>query len=124
MPNCRRRFVEGGCWFFTVTLLNRRSSLLVDHIAALREATRWTMHRYPFRIDAFVVLPEHLHAIWSLPPGDADFPTRWRMIKTRFARSVPNTERRSKTRAERGERGISQRWFWEHMVRDDTELGR
>jgi len=123
MPDYRRRFVPGGCWFFTVTLLDRRSTLLTDNIDALREATRWTLRRYPFRIDAFVVLPEHLHAIWTLPPGDTDFSTRWRMIKTRFVRSVPNTEPMTRSRVERGERGIWQRRFWEHHIRSHEEFG-
>jgi putative transposase len=122
MPNCRRRFVPGGCWFFTVNLLDRRKSLLTDNIDALREATRWTMRRYPFRIDAFVVLPEHLHAIWTLPPEDADFSIRWRLIKTRFAQAIPRSERLSKTRIARGERGIWQRRFWEHLIRNERDL--
>ena len=89
MSNYRRAFVPGGCWFFTVNLLDRRGTLLTDEIEALREATRWTRQRYPFHIDAFVVLPDHLHAVRTLPPDDADFSTRWRMIKTRFAKSMP-----------------------------------
>jgi putative transposase len=124
MPHYRRLRAPGGCWFFTVNLLDRRTTLLVDRIDALREATAWTMRRYPFRIDAWVVLPEHLHAIWTLPEGDADFSTRWRMVKTRFARALPPTERRDATRVARGERGIWQRRFWEHLVRDDDDFGR
>jgi REP-associated tyrosine transposase len=124
MPNYRRRFVPGGCWFFTVNLLDRHTSLLTDHIDALRDATRRAMRSYPFRIDAFVVLPDHLHAIWTLPPDDADFSTRWRLIKTRFVRAIPRGERLSRTRVARGERGIWQRRFWEHLVRDENEFGR
>jgi putative transposase len=124
MPNYRRLFVPGGCWFFTVNLLDRRTSLLTDNIDALRAATAWTMRRYPFRIEAFVVLPDHLHAIWTLPEGDAYFSTRWRMIKTRFARALPATERRDETRLARGERGIWQRRFWEHLIRDEDDFGR
>jgi REP element-mobilizing transposase RayT len=74
MPNYRRAFISGGCWFFTVNLLDRRSRLLVDHIDALREAVRATMERHPFRIDAMVVLPNHMHAVWTLPDEDHDFP--------------------------------------------------
>src|SRR2546425_8547733 len=73
MPNYRRAFVPGGCWFFTANLLERRSQLLVDEIEALRDATRRTRQRYPFHVDAMVVLPDHIHAVWTLPPGDADF---------------------------------------------------
>jgi len=124
MPNYRRAWVLGGCWFFTVNLLDRRSSALTDSIDALREATRWTLQRYPFHIDAFVVLPEHIHAVWSLPEGDADFSTRWRMIKSRFARSTPKQEPRSCVREARGERGIWQRRFWEHLIRDECDYAR
>ena len=74
MPNYRRAFVPGGCRFFTVNLLERRQTLLVDHIAILREAVATTRQNQPFTIDAFVVLPDHIHAIWTLPPDDADFP--------------------------------------------------
>ena len=124
MPNYRRRYVPGGCWFFTVNLLDRRTTLLTDHIDALRQATRETVRDHPFRIGAWVVLPDHLHAIWRLPPDDADFSTRWRLIKTRFARAIPRGERLSPTRIARGERGIWQRRFWEHLIRDEDELGR
>jgi putative transposase len=124
MPNYRRFFLPGGRWFFTVNLLDRRKRLLVDHIDALRDATASTMRRYPFHIDSFVVLPDHLHAIWTLPENDTDFPTRWRLIKTRFARAIPKTEWLSPTRLARGERGIWQRRFWEHQIRDETEYGR
>jgi putative transposase len=124
MPNYRRAFVPGGCWFFTVNLLERRQTLLVDHVAVLREAIAATRQIYPFEIDAFVVLPDHLHAIWSLPPGDSDFSTRWRLIKNRFARALPRTERLNAVRVARNERGIWQRRFWEHLIRDETDYAR
>jgi putative transposase len=65
MANYRRAFVPGGCWFFTANLLDRRSSLLTNEIEALREATRWTRERYPFHIDAVVVLPDHIRTVWT-----------------------------------------------------------
>jgi putative transposase len=71
MPNYRRAFLLGGCWFFTVNLLDRRQSLLVDHIDDLRSAFAATRKNYPFDIVAIVVLPDHLHAVWTLPPDDA-----------------------------------------------------
>jgi REP-associated tyrosine transposase len=74
MPNYRRAFVPGGCWFFTVNLLDRRKALLVDNIDALRDAVEKTRRRYPFIIDAVVVLPDHIHAVWTLPPGKPIFP--------------------------------------------------
>jgi putative transposase len=124
MPNYRRAFVPGGCFFFTVNLLERRRTLLVDHIATLREAVAATRRSYPFTIDAFVVLPDHLHAVWTLPPGDCDFSTRWRLIKSRFAKALPKQERLSAIRMARGERGIWQRRFWEHLIRDEADYAR
>ena len=76
MPNYRRAFVPGGCWFFTVNLLERKRTLLVDQIDALRDAAAQTRRRYPFEVDAFVVLPDHVHAVLKLPPADADFSAR------------------------------------------------
>jgi REP element-mobilizing transposase RayT len=84
MPNYRRAFVDGGCWFFTVNLEDRRSRLLTEHIDALREAVAKVKRRQPFDVNAWVVLPDHMHAIWTLPPEDTDFPTRWRLIKAHF----------------------------------------
>lgn len=124
MPNYRRALIPGGCWFFTVNLLERRQSLLVDHIATLRCAVANTRTKYPFDIDAIVVLPDHLHAVWTLPPDDADFSTRWRLIKTRFAKALPKQERLSAARRARNERGVWQRRFWEHMIRDEADYAR
>ncbi|MEQ1613555.1 MAG: transposase [Hyphomicrobiaceae bacterium] len=122
MPNYRRAFVPGGCWFFTVNLLDRNSSLLTDNIDALRSAVHETRRAFPFEIDAMVVLPDHIHSIWTLPSNDADFSVRWRWIKIRFSRSLPNAEPLTTTRRARGERGIWQRRFWEHLIRDERDL--
>ena len=124
MPNYRRAFIPGGCWFFTVNLLDRRRTLLVDHIDILRKAVTETRQSRPFEIKAFVVLPDHLHAIWSLPSGDSDFSTRWRLIKNRFARVLPKEEQLSSTRIARNERGVWQRRFWEHLIRDEADYAR
>jgi putative transposase len=124
MPNYRRAFVPGGCWFFTVNLLERRNTLLVDRIDALRDAMQRTRSHYAFVIDAIVVLPDHIHAVWTLPPGDADFSLRWRLIKSRFAQALPKRERLSDVRKARGERGIWQRRFWEHLIRDEADYAR
>jgi hypothetical protein len=77
MPEYRRNRVPGGTFFFTVNLLDRRSDLLVRHIGALREAVRQARQRGPFVIDAWVVLPDHMHCLWTLPAGDADLPADW-----------------------------------------------
>jgi putative transposase len=122
MPNYRRFRVPGGTYFFTVNLLERYpNDLLVHHVDSLREAVRKVKQDFPFHIDAWVVLPDHLHAVWTLPAGDDDFTLRWRLIKQRFSRSLPPTERCSDVRLARGERGIWQRRFWEHVIRDDED---
>ena len=124
MTHYRRHFVAGGTYFFTVNLAERSQSLLTEHLALLRGAIAATKREYPFTIDAAVILPDHLHAIWTLPAGDADFSVRWRKIKGRFSRSLPRTERRSASRIVKGERGIWQRRFWEHWIRDEEDLRR
>jgi putative transposase len=115
MPNYRRAFVPGGCYFFTVNLRDRNSRLLTDHIDLLRDAVRITRRNYPFEIDAMVVLPDHIHAIWTLPDGDVNFPTRWRSIKIRFSKAIPRDARREAVRTAPGERGSWQRRYWEHI---------
>jgi putative transposase len=125
MPNYRRAFVPGGTWFFTVNLLQRHhNDLLLREVGLLRDCVRRVRARYPFHIDAWVVLPEHMHCIWTLPPGDCDFSLRWRLIKSGFSRALPATERRSAVRMAAGERGIWQRHFWEHLLRDDDDYRR
>ena len=202
MPEYRRSRVPGGTLFFTLNLLDRRSDLLVAPVDVLREAVRWTRLRSPFRIDAWVVLPDHVHCLstpafervrelkdgWVgtvrpsrqprcgflrmrrflnainnirhgeerrrrvsnhaqrpcrtrlsfrdqflhtllrrgslLPPGDADFPGRWRAIKIAFAKSLPKGEPRSPVMTRRGERGIWQRRYWEHTIRDERGFRR
>jgi len=121
MPNYRRNRVPGGTYFFTVNLLDRRSDLLVREIDALREAVRRTRGRYPFHVDAWVVLPDHMHCIWTLPDADADFSKRWQTIKTTFSKSLPAVEALSSARARRGERGLWQRRFWEYTIRDERD---
>ena len=91
MVRYRRNFVAGGTFFFTVTLADRRSCVLIDYVDALRGAFRTTRRTHPFAIDALVILPDHLHVIMSLPEGDADFPNRWHLIKRRFTTVVTKT---------------------------------
>ena len=122
MPNYRRAFVSGGSYFFTVNLLDRNSRLLVERIDSLRAAVRETRLRFPFEIDAMVILPDHIHAIWTLPDDDSDFSVRWRWIKIRFSKSIPKSETLSSVREARGERGIWQRRYWEHLIRDERDL--
>jgi putative transposase len=80
MVRYRRNFVPRGTYFFTVTLADRTSSAMVHHLSALRMAFRIARHERPFMIEAIVILPEHLHAIWTLPSGDCDFSGRWKPV--------------------------------------------
>jgi putative transposase len=122
MPDYRRHRVPGGTYFFIVNLLERRpNDLRVRHIDNLRGVLRSVRKRWPFHMDAWVVLPDHLHCVWTLPPGDDDFANRRRLIKQGFSKGLPTTERRSAVRVARGERGIRQRRFWEHAIRDDED---
>jgi len=124
MTNYRRHFVAGGSYFFTVNLAERSSALLTENVHALRKAWREVRRELPFKTEAVVVLPDHLHCIWTLPPEDADFSSRWRKIKAAFSRQLPKIERRSASRLQKGERGIWQRRFWEHALRDETDWQR
>lgn len=107
--------------FFTVALAGRGNPLLVEHIEALRNAVRVTRAERPFGIEAWVVLPDHLHCIWSLPEGDSDYSTRWRLIKSRFSRTLPIGPQRD-SHILRNERGIWQRRFWEHHIRNEDDF--
>jgi putative transposase len=124
MANYRRNPLPGGSYFFTVNLADRRRALLTDHIDVLRGAFRQVRARHPFTIEATVILPDHLRAIWTLPGGDADFATRWRLIKGGFSHGLPRAERVSASRAAKAERGIWQRRYWEHTLRDEDDFVR
>ncbi len=121
MVQFRRNRVPGGTYFFTVTLRDRRSQALTDHIGPLREAFRAVRAARPFEVVAMVVLPEHLHAVIRLPEGDADYSGRWRAIKGQFSHAlvkagVPLEQDR------RGEYRLWCRRFWEHSIRDERDL--
>ena len=118
MPDYRRNRVPGGTYFFTVNLLERHRSLLTVNIDLLRAAVRTVRRARPFHIDAWVVLPDHMHCIWTLPENDADYASRWKAIKIAFSKSLPRTESLSAVRQAKGERGIWQRRYWEHTIRD------
>lgn len=118
----RRAFVPGGTFFFTVNLADRSQTLLTTHIDALRHALRKTKASYPFDIVAMAVLPDHLHALWRLPDGDADYPLRWALVKSEFSRQLPPAEPVRLSRRLKRERGIWQRRYWEHQIRDEGDL--
>ena len=121
----RRANVHGGCYFFTLVTERRRKLFINDtNVDLLRQAFRHVMDKRPFIMDAVVILPEHLHCIWTLPPDDSDFSTRWRLIKTWFTKHCndkykmkPNTSRLIKK-----EQVIWQRRYWEHVISDDLDF--
>lgn len=124
MPEYRRPKVKGATWFFTVTLTDRRSCLLVEEIDLLRRVFADVRRRRPFRVDAMVVLPDQIHAVWTLPDDDGDFSTRWSLIKGDFTRALTRQGRDVSTGRRLGERSLWQRRFWEHLIRDDGDFGR
>jgi putative transposase len=124
MSRYRRSLVAGGTFFFTVTLAERHSSALVAHIDRLRQAYGRVQREHPFETMAICVLPDHLHAVWTLPADDADFSLRWSLIKAGFSRGLDVSTRRSASKVIKREKGIWQRRFWEHQIRDDLDLQR
>jgi len=125
MTEYRRTLIEGATYFFTVNCAERHGNcLLTENIDLLRRSFRKVKNNRPFDIDAIVVLPDHLHCVWTLPTDDADYKTRWSLIKAGFSRAIPRNERRSASRLKRGERGIWQRRYWEHIIRDDHDFER
>jgi putative transposase len=117
----RRARHAGGTYFFTVNLADRSQSLLIENIDCLRAAFLRVKRQHPYDIDAIVVLSDHVNAIFTLPQGDADYPMRWRLIKAYFSRGLPKVEQVSASRNSKGERGIWQRRYWEHLIRDEAD---
>ena len=129
MASNHRNRVKGGTYFFTVTLADRRSTLLTDHIDLLRDAFRTIQRQRPFEIVAMVVLPDHLHTVWTLPKGDDDYAERWRAIKSRYTRAVRKVHELRKASSglhtdKRGEYRLWQRGYWEHTIRDENDLAQ
>jgi putative transposase len=124
MSRYRRAKIEGGTFFFTLTLADRSSDLLIREINRSRRAYKAVQERLPFDTVAICILPDHLHALWHLPNGDADFSSRWSLFKTSFSRGLPATEARSASKITKREKGIWQRRYWEHAIRSDSDLER
>lgn len=121
MVRFRRNYIPGGTYFFTVTLRDRQSRMLTEHVNKLREAFLEVRKARPFEIIAIVVLPEHLHAVIVLPEGDADYSGRWKAIKSKFSHSlVKGGVHLGKDM--RGEFRFWRRRFWEHTIRDERDL--
>lgn len=126
MPNYRRSFIPGGTYFFTVK--TERNAPVFGEISAVRllgTVIREAKQRWPFRINAIVVLPNHLHAIWSLPPGDVGYSTRWAWIKKEFTKrylaSGGQEQVTSVSRQKNRRRGVWQRRFWEHTIEEGRD---
>ncbi|WP_027328977.1 REP-associated tyrosine transposase [Marinimicrobium agarilyticum] len=118
MSNYRRNPVPGGTFFFTVTLADRQADWLVRHVDVLREVVKAVRQRSPFLIDAWVVLPEHIHAVWTLPHLDNDYPGRWREIKKQFSKMVRALEGPDRV-PDAG--ALWQRRYWEHTIRNERD---
>jgi putative transposase len=124
MSRYRRLRIEGGAFFFTLTLADRSSNLLVKQIERLRRAYAGTEKRLPFKTVAICILPDHIHALWQLPHGDADYAARWSLLKSGFSRGLPAAKKRSTSKIMKREKGIWQRRYWEHAIRDDADFER
>lgn len=124
MPRYIRAALPGATYFFTLALADRPDDALVRNVAVLRVAYAKVLQRHPFETVAICVLPDHLHCIWRLPEGDSDFALRWQQIKRGFSLAVPaRTPERASLRAKR-EKGLWQRRYWEHLIRDEDDLRR
>ena len=122
----RRITIEGATYFFTVVTDQRRRLFNCPEVVhLLDDAIDKIRSRHPFDIEAQVVMPDHIHAIWRLPDCDAKYTTRWRLIKEAFTRAYAKNyevpERTEVNRA-RGEQNVWQRRFWEHMIRDERDF--
>jgi len=123
MVNYRRNFVPGGTFFFTAVLYNRHAHWLTEYIDDLRYAFRETRAVRPFHIEAIVILPEHLHTIWTLPPDDAEYPARWKSLKSAFTRRLTKRGLAIPKRQD-GSALVWQRRYWEHTIWDEDDLQR
>ena len=127
MPEYRRYYQRGGCFFFTLVTEGRAPLLCAPKARPLLHvAIQQIRQRWPFTIDAFVLLPDHLHTIWTLPEGDTDYSRRWALIKKTFTQSwlqAGGREQLTSDSRRRGHRrGVWQRRFWEHLIRDERDF--
>ena len=124
MSRYRRAHIPGGTFFFTVTLADRSSDTLTRSVDRLRRIYQTVQRERPFETIAVCILPDHLHAIWSLPEHYTDFAMRWNLIKSGFSRGLPAATSRSASKLDRREKGIWQRRYWEHVIRDEADMAR
>ena len=121
----RRSSAKGAVFFFTVVTHKRRRFLCDEvNVALIRGAFQEVHQKHPFTVDAFVLLPDHLHCVWTLPEGDNDFSMRWRQIKAWFTKGCRDEfkEKQTATQLERGEQTVWQRRYWEHQIRNDNDF--
>ncbi len=123
MVNYRRSQTKGASYFFTVNLKNRKANHLINYIEPLRESFRNIKQQQPFKIEAIVILPDHLHTIWTLPANDANYPARWKAIKSKLTRLLIK-EGIKLNKNNKGEYDLWQRRYWEHQIRDNLDLQR
>ena len=123
----RRTKISGRTYFFTLVTYNRQPFLCNPaNVELLRQAFRYTIQRHPVDIDAFVLLPDHIHCIWTLPEDDHNYSMRWRLIKSYFSRYCQDGYHDvvSESRQSKQERAFWQRRFWEHLIRDDRDYAK
>lgn len=121
----RRARIEGGTYFFTVVTYKRMKILAqAENVSILREAFKYVMQNHPFKIDAIVILPDHLHCIWTLPKDEQDYSTRWRLVKSYFSRKIDVRYKNvsSASRIKKKEQAVWQRRYWEHIIRDENDF--
>ncbi len=120
----RRSIAKGSTYFFTLVTFERKKILSTDdNVAIIREAFAHVAKRRPFATEAAIIMPDHIHCIWTMPEGDADFSTRWRLIKSRFTRGFGRYgEYNNPSRVKKGERAVWQRRFWEHMIQNEKDF--
>ena len=125
MTDYRRLYIEGGTYFFTVITNERRPIFRKEeNIDNLRAIFRTVMKKRPFKIEAIVILPDHIHCIWTLPKGDNDYSVRWKEIKYRFSLNYKGSFPTSESMKKKREKGLWQRRFWEHLIRNQEDLNR
>lgn len=127
MPNYRRAKMKGGTYFFTVVTYRRQKILsLPESRRALRDVISEVKKKHSFKIEAWVLLPDHIHCIWTLPRDDFDFSKRWGLIKAKFSKRVKDLFYReawlNDSKRKHREATIWQRRFWEHQIRDDNDF--
>jgi putative transposase len=129
MPEYRRVRTAGGTYFFTL-ITHLRRPILTNEVVRLswRKGIQRARQTLPFQIDAWVLLPDHLHAIWTLPPEDDNYAARWAIIKRRVStlcgKQFNEIEKLSESKHKRKESGVWQRRYWEHQIRDDLDFKR